>query len=213
MTRTAIPTLAKLIRRTAQLRRDLRALMKKFPEDELELDDRIFVRLLNPLWRNPSGKAYDPKQQKQIAAVKWIERYQNYLRDVEAWICGVMLKPGLFNSLPLNKLPNLPPFQHSAAECIRRLNLQEAALRGIQNGETLPKSRDKDDKVNDLRGRLRAARYRFGIRACGVKAGLHVDTINDILNGTTRPHKKTVEKLEQYLKTIPPSEARKDAHK
>jgi hypothetical protein len=86
MTSTAIPTLAQLIRHTAQLRRDLLALIKKFPEDDLELGDRIFVRLLNPIWRNPSAKSYDPKQQKQIAAVEWIERYQNYIRDAESRI-------------------------------------------------------------------------------------------------------------------------------
>ena len=42
MTSTAIPTLAKLIRRTAQLRRDLLALMKQFPEEDLELGEQDF---------------------------------------------------------------------------------------------------------------------------------------------------------------------------
>ena len=45
MTSTTIPTLAQLIRQAARLRRDLRGLMKKFPEDDIELGDRIFVRL------------------------------------------------------------------------------------------------------------------------------------------------------------------------
>ena len=215
MTSTAIPTLAKLIRRTVQLRRDLLALMKTFPEDDLQLGDRIFIRLLNPLWRNPSGKSYDPEQQKQIAAIEWIERYQNYLRDVEAWICSVMLKPELFNSLPLNRLPNLPPFQHSADECIRRLDLQEAALKRLQKQDAAPKSRRSDDKVArrvvDLRGELRAVIDRVGLDDCVAKTRLNRDTINDFLNGKTQPRKKTEEKMEEYLKTVPLSDARQDA--
>jgi len=204
-----------MIRRTAQLRRDLLALMKKFPEDDLELGDRIFVRLLNPLWRNPSGKPYGPRQQKQIAAVEWLERYQNYLRDVEAWICGVMLKPELFNSLPLNRLPNLPPFQHSADECIRRLDLQEAALKRLQEQNAATKSGRSDDKVadrgSDLGGKLRVVIDRVGLEDCVAKTRLNRDTINDFLNGKTQPRKKTVEKVEEYLKTIQPSIAREDA--
>jgi len=56
MTSPAIPTLAHLILQTARLRRDLSALTNKFPEHDLELGDRIFVRLLSPVWRNPFGK-------------------------------------------------------------------------------------------------------------------------------------------------------------
>jgi hypothetical protein len=209
MTSTAILTLAQLIRHTAQLRRDLLALTKKFPEGDLELGDRIFVRLLNPVWRNPSGKSYDPKQQKQIAAIEWIEGYQNYLRDVEALIRGVMLKPELFHALPLHGLPSVPRFQYSAEECIRRLDLQEAALRGIQNGERLPNSGDKEAALDDLRARSRAAIDRSSNKDCEFKTGLHADTINDFLNGRTRPHKKTLEKLEQYLKMISPPRGEK----
>ena len=149
-TSTTVPTLAGLIRRTARLRRDLVALVRNFPEDDLELGDRIFVRLLNPMWRNRFGKKYEPDQKKQIAAVEWIERYRNYLRDVEVLICGVMLQPEMFNTLPLHSLPTLPPYQYSADECVRRLDVQEAALRRLRNQEVSPQSGKGDEQASLL---------------------------------------------------------------
>ena len=77
-----VPTLPQLIRRTAHLRRDLIGLIKRYPEDQLDLGDRIFVRLLNPMWRNPFGKKYTPDQQKKIEAVRWIDSYRSYIRDL-----------------------------------------------------------------------------------------------------------------------------------
>jgi hypothetical protein len=57
-----VPTLPELIRRTARLRRDLIKLMERHAEDDLDLGDRSFVRLLNPMWRNPYGKQYTSEQ-------------------------------------------------------------------------------------------------------------------------------------------------------
>jgi hypothetical protein len=122
-----VPTLSELIRTTAPLHRDLTNLMKRHPEDHLDLGDRIFVRLLNPMWRNPFGKEYTPEQRKQSEAVEWIERYQNYIRELEGLICAVMGEPEVFKTLPLHELPIFPWAQISAAECLRRLDLQEAA--------------------------------------------------------------------------------------
>jgi len=148
--RTTVPTLAVLIRLTAQLRHDLVALMRKFPEDDLEMGDKIFVRLLNPSWRNPFGKKYEPHQEKQIASVEWIERYQNYVRDVETLICDVTLKPEMFNTLPLHALPAFPPYQYSADECIRRLDAQEVVLRRLSDQDVSRKSAIVDEQVSFL---------------------------------------------------------------
>jgi integrase-like protein len=84
------PTLSELIRTTARLHRDLTNLMKRHPEDHLDLGDRIFVRLLNPMWRNPFGQEYTPDQRKQSDAVEWIKRYQNYIQELEGLLCAVL---------------------------------------------------------------------------------------------------------------------------
>jgi len=76
-----------------------------------------------------------------------------------------------------------------------KAGLQAAALQSIQAGDTLPTSAAKESKLDDLRKRLRAAIQHVGIKDCEFKTGLHV-AINDFLNGRTRPHWKTVEKLE-----------------
>jgi len=102
-----VPTLSELIRTTARLRRDLTNLMKRHPEDHLDLGDRIFVRLLNPMWRNAFGQEYTPEQRKQSDAVEWIKRYQNYIRELEGLLCAVLGEHEVFKTLPLHELPVL----------------------------------------------------------------------------------------------------------
>jgi hypothetical protein len=79
-----VPTLPELIRRTARLRRDLIKLMERHAEDDLDLGDRSFVRLLNPMWRNPYGKQDTSEQQKEIETVGWINEYWTYFTHLDA---------------------------------------------------------------------------------------------------------------------------------
>ncbi len=190
---TYVPDIPDLIRRTAKLRRDLIALVRRFPEDHLELADRIFVRLLNPMWRNPIGGIHAPFEQKQAEAIHWIDQLLEYLRDLEGCISGVMLRPKLFRALPLHSY-----LQLSAAECIRRLLLQEAALKRIQSAP--PQSSPVVDSQDDLCTRLGVAVEDYGVEYCASESRLNRDTINDIVTGRVeRPRKKTREKLENLF--------------
>jgi hypothetical protein len=197
-----VPTLSELIRTTTRLRRDLTNLMKRHPEGHVDLGNRIFVRLLNPMWRNPFGKTYTPEQQKQTEAVEWIGRYQNYIRDLAGLLGGVLGKPEVFAALPLHELPIAPPTQFSAEECLRRLELQEAALRRLAGRGEEHLTSDKDTKLANLRARLSKVIDEGLLAECSFKTGLHRDTISDVSNGRTIPRGNTVEKLEQYLRSL-----------
>ena len=98
----AIANLADLIRKTAKLRKDLQTLVRRFPEDHLNLGERVFVRLLNPVWRNEVGDLHGPYERKQTEAIAWIAQYREYLRDLEAYFCDVRLDPERHQLLPLN---------------------------------------------------------------------------------------------------------------
>lgn len=195
---TSVPDIPSLIRRTTKLRRDLSGLLQRFPEDHLDAGERIFLRLLNPLWRNQIGDLHGPYERKKAEAVRWIEQYGQYLRDVEACISNVMLKPELFRCLPLQ-----PYIQWSASECIRKLALQEAALKRIQS-EGLPALKGSLAGCRrDLRKPLSAAVDRFGIKYCAGETGLHPDTVADIVDGRVeRPRTKTRAKVEELLAKI-----------
>jgi len=194
MSAAAVPDLPDLIRRTSQLRLKLIALMKRFPEDHLDLGERIFVRLLNPVWRNQVGGMHGPYERKQTEVIAWIERYYSYLRDLELYVTSVLLKPEWFLALPLNQ--NLRP---PAEECVRRLGFQEAALKEILDRQRSPVGgQDRGDL--DLRVRLKAAIALYGLKDCSAVTGLSRDTINDLLSRRVlRPHQKTVKKLDEYL--------------
>jgi integrase len=100
-----------------------------------------------------------------------------------------MLNPELFNSLPLNRLPNVPPFQHSAEECIRRLGHQEAALRGIQNGDALPYTKQEIIAACDQIGRTsyerrRARAMTLLMRYAGLRISDVITLSRDHIRGT-----------------------------
>ena len=197
-----VPTLSELIRTTARLHRDLTNLMKRHPEDHLHQGDRIFVRLLNPMWRNPFGKEYTPEQQKQIEAVEWIGKYQNYIRDVVALLGVVLGKPEVFATLPLHEPPIAHTTQFSAEECLRRLQLQEVALKRLASRGEEHLASDEDTKLESLKTRLSKVIREGGLAECSFKTGLHRDTISDVSNGRTKPRRKTAEKLDQYLRSL-----------
>ena len=194
-----VPTLPGLIRTTTGLRRNLVALIKRFPEDHLDLEERIFVRLLNPLWRNPYGQEYSSGQQKQIEVVKWIESYQSYIRDLEGLLCGVLNKPDVFRTLPLHELPLHPTAQFSGDECLRRLTLQNAALLRLGTEDRALISR-VDGPLEDLRTGLRGAIRKLGLKECAVATGLDRETLSAFATGRIqKPQRKTVDQLVKYL--------------
>jgi hypothetical protein len=195
-----VPTLPALIRTTTGLRHDLAALMKRFPEDRLDPKDRIFVRLLTSHWRNPFGKEYTSDQQKQIEAIKWIERYRKYIGDLEALLCGVLQQREAFRMLPLHELPIHPQFQFSADKCLDKLALQHAALKAFADRGKGPIP-GAGGKLESLRTKLVAVIAKGGLDECVVKTGLHRETVQDFAKGHTKnPRGRTLEKLEEYLK-------------
>jgi hypothetical protein len=121
-----IPTLSALRKSTSKLRRDLESLMKRFPEEGLAPEDQIFFRLLSTRWRRL------PKDSKRMEASRWMDQYGQYVQDLEGYFSYVLLKPDLFNTLPFNGRHEL-----SAEECIRRLELQEEALRRLDTNDVV----------------------------------------------------------------------------
>ena len=149
--RRSILTLPMLISTTVKLRCSLEAFMNRYDEQHLDDGERIFHRLLNRVWRNPYGKAYGADRRKEIEAVAWIDRFGQYLKELEGWIVHVMLRPDLFRALPWNQYVPC-----SAEECVRKLRLQERALARIHAEEAAPSGTrsDKADLVS-LRNSLR----------------------------------------------------------
>lgn len=195
--RKSVPTLRTLIGTTTKLGRNLEELLKKHPEEHLDGSNRIFVRLLNPVWRNPYGIPYRPDQTKELGAVAWIGRFQQYLQDLEGWIANVMLRPNLFKELPLNYYRH-----YSAEECLRRLRLQELALKRIlEEEESSSKAPPGDVGSSGLLRILQLLVNQLGVKNCARQSGVSRDTINDLLAGRiANPHKSTVEKLEKFVK-------------
>ena len=156
------------------------------------LDDH---RLLNPRWRNLVGEMHGPYERKQVAAVKWISQYGDYIHDLEGYVSGVMLRPDLFNGLPFNgQLREL-----SADECIRRLSLQEAALKRIQGSEIQGPRPSTITASHALSDELQAVVKRKGTKHVGSEAGLNRDTVGDVAGRRVVPQRATVNKLKKYL--------------
>jgi len=175
-----IPTLNALRKCTSKLRRDLESLVKRFPEERLAPENRIFSRLLSTRWRH-LVEIYGPHDLRETEAVRWIEQYRQYVQGLEDYFCYVLLKPDLFNVLPFNGRSEM-----SAEECIRRLELQEGALQRIN--------------TNDLSARLVAAVERHDVQTVATVLGLSRDTISDRINGRIEnSNKTTTEKLEKGL--------------
>jgi len=190
----SISTIRSLISVTGKLRRDLEALIKEFPEDHLPLGDRIFVRLMNPIWRNLKGVPYGADEKKKREAVKWIDRLYNYSRDLADCTVHVMGRRDVFDSLPLNCLQ-----RYSAEEYIRRLGLQEAALKRIYAEQAGSEARPDQTRLGALVRDLKLIVDKKGLKYCENASGVHRDTISDLLEGrVVRPQTKTKEKLETF---------------
>jgi hypothetical protein len=205
----SLPTLSTLIATTLKLRRSLEALVKRHPEGHLNLSDQIFVRFLNPLWRNRSGTPYRAVQRKELEAVAWIDQFVMYQKDVEGLIAHVMLQSEVFQKLPLAYYSPYP-----AEECIRRLNLQEAALKLLlaEESSAIEKPRaygsarvataggGASGPLVELRRRVRPLVDSLGVKHVAKESGVNRDTITDFLDQrTARLQRRTVEKLEKFV--------------
>jgi hypothetical protein len=185
-------SLTQFIRQTARLKSGLATLIEQFREDDVEEGKRIFgPRFLTTTWRIEEG----PYGLKETRTIAWINEYLQYLDNLAEFIVYDMAKPDLFGQLPLNGR-----WQFSADEYVRRLALQEAALKRI-HAELAPARTPKThDPVDTLLNRLRGLEKKSGVKEIASESGVNRDTINDMLSGrTSRPQKKTMRKLEEYL--------------
>lgn len=185
---SASPTLPDLIRRTSRLKRILVLLLKRFPESGTSI-----FPLLNR-WRLDGDATYESAQ---TAAAEWTSQYGDYIRDLEGYISHVMLRPDLFSGLPFNS--RLLDF--SAVECIRRLSLQEAALKRMQADDTQRSRPSMAADLDSVCDGLRAAVKRNGTKHVMNKTQLSRDTIGDIIARRVVPQKPTIKKLKDYLLT------------
>jgi hypothetical protein len=198
-----IVDLSVLIRKTAELRKDLHTLINNHPEGHLDPDERIFEHLTSPVWRKPlnaalwsvSGDSIPPSTKKESEAIKWCNDLYEYLKDLVTFFQSVILQPDLLVALPLTTYMPL-----CAEELIQKLRYQEVALERIRDDLTTSSQTQAADREK-LRRDLRAVVDDRGMKNCTDESGLDRDTINDFLRGRNRPHKKTLEKLASLAKS------------
>jgi hypothetical protein len=198
-----------LISATVKLRRELERLVKKYPEDDLDPDDRIFNRLTSLVWRkllNPDpreacGDPYRPYQKKESEAIKWNDDFNEYLKDLDVLSRWVMPGSDLLGALPLIHFTPL-----SAKQLIVRLRYQEGVLRRTPPRKILSNGTQPFEvRLEKLRSDLKAMVRDKGIQYCSDNAMVNRDTITDLVHEPNRrPHKKTVEKLESFIKSERP---------
>lgn len=61
-------------------------MVKRYPEDALEPDQKIFNRLLTTDWRYLQGDLYGPVERRYSDAVKWIEALHRYDSDLREFL-------------------------------------------------------------------------------------------------------------------------------
>jgi hypothetical protein len=195
--RRAVPSVDELILRTAKLRRELRRLLKRFPEDHVALGERIFIRLFDPVWRNQIGDVRGPYERKQAAAIRWLDEFDRYLDDLRKCVSYVACRPKVLEELPVNRSLRLP-----AGECIERLELQERRLKALWDELSSPPAQGAvRDRIDQLRERLGRVIDRHGVKHCAAEAKLNPDTLRDFLSGKiNRPRRKTVEVLQKFTR-------------
>lgn len=190
-----LPTHQEVVRVTRQLRRGLRDLLTRFPEDEVEPGDRVFPRLLTHSWRHLRGVTYGPLDKKYIASASWMDEYHSYLETLREYCSYVLLKPEAFASLPLNGSRN-----PSATDCLRLLDLQIQVLANIARPAVTGNGSDKDPDQQELTAQLRTLVSRYGLKQVADDSKCNPDTIGDLLAGKTRPRRITLGKLRAYIR-------------
>lgn len=177
--------LARLAAETHRLERGLAALIRRYPEDGMEPDNRIFHRLLTNDWRY-SVKQHGPLEQRYAAAAQWVAEFDAYVRSLLEY-CMLAQKEV---QLPLTGRLRIP-----VAEILRLLRLQRQILVQWQE-DPAPHGRDNSAVLRD---KLQRALQTRGAKAVAAEAGVNRDTLQDFVQGKTAPRQKTLLKLHDYL--------------
>ena len=185
-----LPTVHQLLTQTKRLERDLANLTKKYPEDHLQPDSRIFNRVLTTDWRY-SSELYGPLERRYVDAASWVDRFHCYLNKLREY-CTYMESPERFGNLPLNCNRRT-----SAADCLRLLTLQSGMLARWSAEE---RSGAKDSELEDLRSGLGQIAKTKGLKQTAAELGVNRETLSDIIaTRTTKPHRETRMKLRRYI--------------
>jgi hypothetical protein len=187
--KTQSHSLTGFIRRTDTLYKRLRALTKRYPEDGLQSDDKIFNRLLTNDWRYQNF--IGPLEKRYVDAANWVYDFNTYhleLCEFCDYSLGAPKKP---EELPMN-----PHLRMSASVCLRRLELQFQALSRWEREAT---NSVAADRVGRIRADLQVLVNKRGIKTVEAKVGVNRDTFRDFMSGKTTPQKKTLDKLETYV--------------
>jgi hypothetical protein len=187
--KTQSHSLASFIQRTDALYKRLRRLIKQYPEDHLQPDDRIFNRLLTADWRywhNFIG----PQEQRYVDAAAWISDLNRYHLELCEFFQYQLGAPNRVNQLAMN-----PHLRMSASQCLHQLQLQIQLLTRWK-GEATDSA--PADRAARLRKNLEVEVRRSGPKAVAAAAGVNADTLRDFMSEKTRLQEKTLRKLEKY---------------
>jgi hypothetical protein len=188
--KTQSHSLTGFIRRTDTLYKRLRALTKRYPEDGLQSDDKIFNRLLTNDWRYLQN-FIGPLEKRYVDAANWVDDFNTYhleLCEFCVYSLGAPTKP---EELPMN-----PHLRMSASECLRRLELQFQVLSRWEREAT---NSVAADRVGRIRADLQVLVNKRGIKTVEAKVGVNRDTFRDFMSGKTTPQKRSLDKLETYV--------------
>lgn len=181
-------TLTELMAQTARLGKRLQGLVKKYPDDSVEPDGRIFSRILTNDWRRPIGGVHGPLDKRYWDAVAWVESFDAYVRKLLAYFAQ---QPERLATLPLTRRLRLP-----AAQLLQLFELQRDML---TLEEPKPQVRNKD--IHELRKRLQHDANALGSDELADRIGCNRDTLSDFLLGKTKPQEKTMKKLRAYAQS------------
>jgi hypothetical protein len=185
-------SLASFIRRTDILYKSLEKLIRQYPEDALQPDDKIFNRILTNDWRYLKNEFNGPVEKRYADASNWVEALRSYHSD----LCDFCIY-SLGAAKKLDELPMHPNLPLSASQCLDHLELQFQVLRRWENAG---KAFGPADRLSRLRTDLQALIQDKGMKTVKVETRLSRDTIRDFTSGKTKVQEKTLQILEAYVK-------------
>lgn len=184
-------SLASFIRRTDTLYKSLEKLIKQYPEDALQPDDKIFNRILTNDWRYLKNDFTGPVEKRYADASKWVEALRSYHSDLCDFCTYSLGAAQKLDELPMH--PNLPL---PASRCLDQLKLQFQVL---TRWESEAKASASADHLSRLRTDLQALIQKRDMKTVTVEARLSRDTIRDFTSGKTKVQEKTLQKLDAYV--------------
>lgn len=185
------------VRRTQKLIRELRSLMKRYPEEQLEPDQRIFNRLLTYDWRVLTT-FIGPIEWRYLRVVEWIEDLGNYDSELREFCKGELRAPTKLDELPMN--PGLPL---SGPRCLRQLELQLKVLTRWKDDATNSPTQSRNAKI---RRDLQTLVEERGLKTVAAEIPVSIDTLRDYLAERTEPQDKTMDRIKSYLKQRKPTD-------